>query len=104
MNNFAVIKTGGKQYKVREDDVIAVEKLNAKEGEEVVFDEVLMRVEDGDVEIGKPFLNESKVKAEVVKHGKGEKKVVFKYKPKKRQRKKASHRQPFTAIKINSID
>ncbi len=99
---FAVIKTGGKQYKVSEGDIINVEKLNKKEGEEVVFDEVLL-VEDKKTKIGKPLVKGASVKAKVLEHGRGEKKIVFKYKPKKRQRKKKGHRQPFTRIEIEEI-
>ncbi|MGM0439422.1 MAG: 50S ribosomal protein L21 [Patescibacteria group bacterium] len=99
---FAVIKTGGKQYKVSEGDVLDIEKLEKKEGEEVIFDEVLL-VEDEDTKIGKPEVKDVSVKAEVLEQGKGDKKIVYKYKPKKRQRKKQGHRQPFTKVEIKEI-
>ena len=99
---FAVIKTGGKQYKVSEGDVLDIEKLEKKEGEEVVFEEVLL-LEDKDTKIGKPEVDEASVKAEVVKQDREDKKIVYKYKPKKRQRKKKGHRQPFTRVEIKEI-
>ena len=79
---YAIIQTGGKQYRVSEGDVLSVEKLPVAEGEEVVFDQVLTVVADGDVKIGKPVLEGAKVTAKVVEHGKGEKILVFKYKAK----------------------
>ena len=99
---FAVIKTGGKQYKVSEGDLLDVEKLDKKEGEEVVFNEVLL-VEDDETKIGKPTVEKASVKAEVVKQDREDKKIVYKYKPKKRQRKKKGHRQPFSRIEIKEI-
>ena len=76
---YAVIKTGGKQYRVAEGDVLNVEKLNAEAGSEVVFDEVLTVVNDADVKIGQPVVEGAKVTAKVVEQGKGEKILVFKY-------------------------
>ncbi len=100
---FAVIKTGGKQYKVSEGDVLDIEKLEKKEGEEVVFNEVLL-LEDGKKrEIGKPVVESASVKAKVIEQGKGEKKIVYKYKPKKRQRKKKGHRQLYSRVEIKEI-
>jgi large subunit ribosomal protein L21 len=100
---FAVIKTGGKQYKVSEGDVLKVEKLDKKEGEEFEFDEVLLYQDDKDLKLGKPLIEDAKVKAEVLEHGKGDKKIVFKFKAKKRQSKKGGHRQPYTEIKITKV-
>jgi len=100
---FAVIKTGGKQYKVSEGDVLEVEKLDKKEGDEIIFDQVLLVEEDEEPDFGKPTVEGAKVKAEVLKQGKGDKKIVYKYKPKKRQRKKKGHRQPFSRIEIKEI-
>ena len=100
---YAIIKTGGKQYKVAEGDVLNVEKLDAEKGAEVVFDEVLAIVNDGEVTVGKPFVDGAKVTATVEEQGKGEKILVFKYKAKANYRKRAGHRQPFTAVKISGI-
>ena len=99
---FAVVQTGGKQYNVTENDVLKVEKLNANVGDKVKL-EVLL-VSNGDKTVaGSPVVNSAEVVAEVVAHGKGEKIVVFKYKPKKNERTKQGHRQPWTEIKIVSI-
>jgi large subunit ribosomal protein L21 len=99
---YAVVKTGGKQYKVAEGDVLLVEKLDAEVGAEVSLD-VLMLVDGENVVIGKPFVADAKVAAKVVEHGKGEKIIVFKYKPKKNYRKKQGHRQPYTKLEIVSV-
>lgn len=100
---YAIIKTGGKQYLVREGDVLRVEKLNAEEGMDIFFDEVLAINDDESLKVGTPTLEGSKVEARVIKHGKGKKVTVFKYKPKKNYRKKQGHRQPFTQVQINRI-
>mgnify|MGYP002732496589 CR=1 FL=1 len=99
---YAIIRTGGKQYKVEAGDEIMVEKLNAEAGAEVSF-EVLMLCDGENVTVGKPVVEGVCAKAEVIEHGKGKKVVVFKYKPKKDYRKKQGHRQPFTKVKINAI-
>ena len=99
---YAIIVTGGKQYKVEAGDEILVEKLDAEVGETVNFD-VLMMAEGENVQIGKPVLEGVCAKAEVLEHGKGKKVIVFKYKPKKDYRKKQGHRQPYTKVKILSI-
>lgn len=99
---FAVVQTGGKQYNVTENDVLKVEKLNANVGDKVKL-EVLL-VSDGNKTVaGTPTVNAAEVVAEIVAHGKGDKIVVYKYKPKKNERKKQGHRQPWTEIKIVSI-
>ncbi len=100
---YAIIKTGGKQYLVREGDVIRVEKLNTEEGSVVTFDEVLAINDDESLKVGTPALEGAKVEAKVIKHGKGKKIIVFKYKPKKNYRKKQGHRQPFTQVQISKI-
>ena len=100
---YAIIKTGGKQYKVAEGDVLNVEKLDAEKGAEVVFDEVLAIVNDGEVTVGKPFIDGAKVTATVEEQGKGEKILVFKYRAKVNYRKRMGHRQPYTAVKISGI-
>ena len=101
---YAVIKTGGKQYRVAEGDVLNVEKLNAEAGSEIAFDEVLTVVNDADVKIGQPVVEGAKVTAKVVEQGKGEKILVFKYKAKSNYRKRQGHRQPFTKVEISKIE
>jgi len=99
---FAVIKTGGKQYKVAEGDILTIEKLS-REGENVIFDNVLLIANSKDVKVGKPTVSGAKVEAKVLEDGKGKKKMVFRYKSKTRYRKKKGHRQPFTKIQITKI-
>jgi len=99
---YAVIRTGGKQYKVSEGDCLVIEKLDAEVGAEVSFD-VLMLADENGVKIGKPLLAGAQVTGEVAEHGKGKKIIVFKYKPKKNYRKKMGHRQPFTKVEITKI-
>lgn len=100
---YAIIETGGKQYKVAAGDEILVEKLAVEPGAEVAFDVLLMSDESGVVTVGKPVVEGVKAKAKVVEHGKGKKVVVFHYKPKKNIRKKQGHRQPYTKVEILSI-
>ncbi|HOC53702.1 MAG TPA: 50S ribosomal protein L21 [Candidatus Pacearchaeota archaeon] len=99
----AVIKTGGKQYKVSEGDKIKIEKLENKEGENIVFSEVLLLENGKEILIGTPFLKDAQVKAKVLQQGKNEKVIIFKYKPKKRYKVKKGHRQPFTEVEITEI-
>ena len=100
---YAIIEACGKQYKVAEGDFVLLEKLEANEGEKVVFDKVLL-ISDGEkIKVGTPTVKSAKVEATVVEHGKAKKIVVFKYKAKKNERKKQGHRQPFTAVKILEI-
>ena len=99
---YAIIKTGGKQYKVAPSDVLSVEKLDAEVGAEVRFD-ALMTIDGDAVVVGKPVVEGSDVVAKVVEHGKGGKVVVFKYKPKKDYKKTQGHRQPYTKIEIVSV-
>ena len=99
---FAIVQTGGKQYKVSENDVISVEKLDKAVGDKVTLD-VMLSGDNGTVVAGNPIVAGAVCEAEVVAHGKGDKIVVFKYKPKKNERKKQGHRQPFTQLKILSI-
>ncbi|NLJ41855.1 MAG: 50S ribosomal protein L21 [Clostridiales bacterium] len=100
---YAIIKTGGKQYRVEEGDILRVEKLNVDEGSDISFDEVLAISEDGALKVGDPVLEGSKVEAKVIKQGRGKKITVFKFKPKKNYRKKQGHRQPFTQVQISKI-
>ena len=99
---YAVIQTGGKQYRVQQGDVIFVEKLDLAEGAEVGF-EVLLLGKDEGVEIGKPTVAGANVKGKVLGQVKGEKIVVYKYKSKKNERKKQGHRQPYTKVEITAI-
>ena len=99
---YAVIRTGGKQYKVEEGNVVLVEKLDAEVGSTVSFD-VLMLCDGENVKVGQPTVSGASVKAEVLEHGKARKVIVFKYKPKKNYRKKQGHRQPYTKVKITEV-
>ena len=100
---YAIIKTGGKQYRVAEGDVITIEKLEAAANDSVTFEEVLTVVNDGDVKVGAPLVNGAKVTGTVLEHGKGKKILVFKYKAKSNYRRRQGHRQPFTKVRIESI-
>ncbi len=100
---YAVIVTGGKQYKVSEGDVLYVEKLGAAEGESVKFDQVLA-VSGEKTVIGTPTVSGASVDATVLANGKAKKIIVFKYKPKKGSKTKQGHRQPFTKVKIEKIN
>ena len=102
---FAIIKTGGKQYKVAEGDKLLIEKLNQPIGAEFDFEEVLM-ISNGSAEeakIGTPLIEGAKVRARVLDHAKGDKKIVFKYTRKTRYKKKKGHRQPYTKVEILQI-
>ena len=99
---YAVVETGGKQYRVQEGDVIQVEKLAVNEGEVVSLD-VIALGKDGKVFVGEELAN-VKVNAKVVSHGKGKKVIVFKYKPKKDYRRKQRHRQPYTELVIETVE
>ena len=107
---FAVIKTGGKQYKVAEGDKLLVEKLDQPVGAEFDFEEVLLvgpstgsGQASGDVKVGSPLVEGAKVRARVLEHAKGDKKIVFKYTRKTRYKKKKGHRQPYTKVEILQI-
>jgi large subunit ribosomal protein L21 len=101
---YAIIETGGKQYRVKEGDTLRVEKLPFRPGETLEFDNVLL-VRDGDeVRIGNPVLSGACVLAKVIAQGKSRKILVFKYKPKKNYRKRYGHRQPYTEIRIEKIE
>ena len=101
---YAVVETGGKQYRVQEGDVITVEKLNIEDGAKVVFDKVRGAGEGADIKVGKPYIEGCTVEGTAVESGKGPKVVIFKYKAKKDYRKKQGHRQPYTLVEITSID
>jgi large subunit ribosomal protein L21 len=100
---YAVIETGGKQYRVQEGDVISIEKLNVAAGDDIAFDRVLVLNDGEKVQVGTPIVESAKVFGTVVENGKGEKVIIFKYKSKKDYRKKQGHRQPYTMVKIESL-
>ncbi|MBL7179112.1 MAG: 50S ribosomal protein L21 [Pseudomonadota bacterium] len=101
---YAIVASGGKQYKVRQGEVLKVEKITGDVGSPVSFDRVLM-VSDGEaINIGQPVLDNVVVKGRIVEQGKAKKILVFKYKRRKRYRRKQGHRQQYTAIKVDSIE
>ncbi len=99
----AIIKTGGKQYIVKPGDKIKIEKIEMEAGKEVVFPEILLTEKNGKIEVGTPLVKNVNVVGEVVKQGKNDKVITFKYKAKKRTSVKKGHRQPYTEIDIKSI-
>ena len=101
---YAVIQTGGKQYKVMPGEEVRVEKMDGKVGDEVYFDDVLLVSQDDKVTVGSPVLENARVVAKITRHGRGPKIVVFKYKRRKGYRKKQGHRQDFTGVKITEIE
>ncbi len=101
---YAIIKTGGKQYRVEEGQIIKIEKLSAEEGENVEFDQILAVSDDDGLKAGSPMIDGASVKGKVIDQGKNKKIVVFKYKPKIRYRKKTGHRQPYTRVLIEDIN
>ena len=100
---YAIVNTGGKQYKIRQGDVLRVEKIPGEIGSPVSFDRVLMVSDGENIRIGRPTLDDVPVKGHIVEQGKGTKIIVFKYKRRKRYRRKLGHRQQYTAVKIDSI-
>jgi large subunit ribosomal protein L21 len=101
---YAVIETGGKQYRVQEGDIISVEKLGLIEGEGYDFEKVLMVADENGVKTGKPYIEGASVKATVITEGRGKKIYVYKYKSKKTYHKKNGHRQYFTKVQIKAIN
>ena len=100
---YAVIKTGGKQHKVSEGDVIAIEKINGSKGDAIVFEQVLMVEKDGDIRVGRPVVEGAKVTGEILAQTKGDKLIVFKMKKRKGYHKKNGHRQQLTSMRIKEI-
>lgn len=100
---YAIIETGGKQYKVENGDVLNVERLDVEAGKKVVFDKVLVLNDDKDVKVGTPYLDGITVEGKVVENGKGKKIIVFKYKAKKDSKSKQGHRQPYTMVEITKL-
>ncbi|MBW2275922.1 MAG: 50S ribosomal protein L21 [Deltaproteobacteria bacterium] len=101
---YAVIATGGKQYRVSEGDLVRVEKLDGGEGDKIVFDEVLMLGGGEQAKIGAPNVGKAKVEAEITAQGRARKIIVFKYKRRKNYRRKQGHRQPYTELRITKIN
>ena len=100
---YAIIEACGKQYKVVEGDTVFFEKLDTEAGKKVNFDKVILVSDDKEVQVGNPYVKGVKVEGKVVSHGKGKKIVVFKMKPKKNERTKQGHRQPYTKVEITAI-
>jgi len=100
---YAVIRTGGRQYRVNPGDEVKVEKLQGQVGDAIVFDQVLVASDGETVKIGKPFLEDTKVSGRITRQGRNRKILVFKYKRRKGYRKKVGHRQHFTQVKIEDI-
>ena len=100
---YAIIESCGKQYKVTEGDVVFFEKLDAEEGKKITFDKVMLVSEDGNVQVGNPYVKGVKVEGKVVAHGKAKKIIVFKMKAKANYRRRYGHRQPYTKVEITSI-
>lgn len=102
---YAIIETGGKQYRVQEGDTLYIEKLAAEPDEVVTIDRVLaVGGEDGGLKVGQPVVPGAKVSLKVLRHGRGRKIIVFKYKSKKNYRRKKGHRQAFTAVQVEKIE
>lgn len=100
---YAIIETGGKQYRVSEGDILYIEKLPAEADQQITFDKVLAVGGDGSTVVGAPLVGSAKVTAKVVKNGKAKKITVFTYRPKKGSKRKMGHRQPYTKVQIETI-
>lgn len=100
---YAIIETGGKQYQVKEGDVVFIEKLSAEADETVTFDKIVAVGADDGIKIGTPYVDGAKVEAKVIKNGKSKKITVFTYKPKKSEKRKQGHRQPYTQVRIEAV-
>src|SRR3989344_5351262 len=97
---FAIIQTGGKQYKVSSGAKLKIEKLNVQTGDSVVFDKILLTADGEDIKIGTPYIKGAKIEGKILKQGRDKKKIVFRYHSKTRYRKKKGHRQDYTEVKI----
>ena len=101
---YAIIETGGKQYKVEAGDVLFIEKLDVEADSEVTFDKVVAVAADDGIKVGAPYVDGATVTAKAIKNGKGKKIVVMTYKPKKNAKRKMGHRQPYTKVEISAIN
>ena len=101
---YAVVNTGGKQYKVQKGETLRIEKIPGEVGSSVTFDKVLMVADGENIRVGQPVLENVAVQAQIVEQNKAKKILIFKYKRRKRYRRKNGHRQPFTAIRIDGIE
>ncbi|MDO5037203.1 MAG: 50S ribosomal protein L21 [Tissierellia bacterium] len=100
---YAIIESGGKQYTVKEGDIVRVEKLDVEEGATCKFDKVLLVNKDGELQVGKPYLEGLEVEAKVLRQGRARKVTIYKYNAKKNMRKKKGHRQPYTLVEIGKL-
>jgi len=100
---YAIVKTGGKQYRAEKDEVLIVEKIEGEAGAEVQLEEVVMVCDGNDVKLGSPFVKGAKVRTTIVRQGKGPKINAFNYKPKKNERKRWGHRQPLTHLRVIEV-
>ncbi|MCK4265351.1 50S ribosomal protein L21 [Candidatus Babeliales bacterium] len=103
LSKYAIIQTGGKQYQAIPGKTLAIEKLEGEAGDSVEIKEVLLRKQDGKIELGKPFVNGAAVKASIIKHIKDTKKIAFIFKRRKKCRTKKGHRQPLTVIRVEEV-
>jgi large subunit ribosomal protein L21 len=100
---YAIVKTGGKQYKAEAEEVLIVEKIEGEPGTKIDLEEVVMVADNGKVKLGSPFIKGAKVRTEILRQGKGPKINGFNYKPKKNERKRWGHRQPLTYLKVLEV-
>ncbi len=101
---YAIIETGGKQYRVSEGETLFIEMVDTEPGESFEIDRVLAVSKDGQLTVGSPVIEGAKVRFKVKRHGRGKKIIVFKYKPKKNYRRKKGHRQPFSEVEVEKIE
>lgn len=101
---YAVVNTGGKQYKVQKGETLRIEKIPGEVGAQVTFDKVLMVADGENVRVGQPLLEKAAVQASIIEQDRAKKIIIFKYKRRKRYRRKQGHRQPYTAIRIDGIE
>lgn len=101
---YAIIRTGGKQFRAEPGKTLRIPSIDIEPGENVTFEEVLLGSSDGDIKVGAPLLSGAAVVAEVVKHGKGDKIIVFKFKRRKNYRRKQGHRQKFTEVRVRDVN
>ncbi|MEX2572624.1 MAG: 50S ribosomal protein L21 [Gemmatimonadota bacterium] len=101
---YAIFRTGGKQFRAEPGATLRIPSLTAEPGDSITFDEVLFGGDDGDLKVGAPLVSGAAIKAEVVKHGKGEKIIIFKHKRRKNYRRKMGHRQKYTEVRVSDIN